>query len=113
MPGGIAAELEETAGSGEDDCLHLNVTQHRQLVRLLEQPTAALGEGDLPIYLVLDPLQLHLPPSHECTRSSRTNPRRVSLGRSLPSLTVLEMIVAPSGEIGELVISRKEMENPK
>jgi len=59
-----AAELVELAAVGEDDERDLGVAEHGELVRLLEQPVAALGEGDLAVDLVLDPLQLNPPPPH-------------------------------------------------
>ena len=59
-----AAELVELAAVGEDDERDLGVAEHGELVRLLEQAVAALGEGDLAVDLVLDPLQLHPAPPH-------------------------------------------------
>ena len=59
-----AAELVELAAVGEDDERDLGVAEHGDLVRLLEQPRAALGEGHLAVDLVLDPLQLHPAPPH-------------------------------------------------
>jgi hypothetical protein len=61
-----AAELEELAAVGEDDEGDLGVAEDGELVRLLEQAVAALGEGDLAVDLVLDPLQLHPAPPHGC-----------------------------------------------
>jgi len=62
-PGG-AGELVELAARGEDDEPDLSVAEHGELVGLLEQPVAALGEGHLPARRVLYPLQLRLPPHH-------------------------------------------------
>ena len=62
LPG--AAELVELAAAGEDDERDLGVAEHGELVGLLEQAVAALGEGDLAVDLVLDPLQLHLAATH-------------------------------------------------
>ena len=50
-----ATELRQFARSGEDDDADLCVTEHRELVGLLEQSVAALGEGDLAARRVLDP----------------------------------------------------------
>jgi hypothetical protein len=60
-----AAELVELAAAGEDDERDLGVAEHGQLVGLLEEAVAALGEGDLPVDLVLDPLQLNSSPPHD------------------------------------------------
>ncbi|RWW35947.1 hypothetical protein BHE74_00059062 [Ensete ventricosum] len=61
---GIGRVLAELALGGEDDEGDLGVAEDGDLVGLLEQPGSALGEGHLPIDLVLDPLQLHSPPPH-------------------------------------------------
>jgi len=63
-----AAELVELAAAGEDDERHLGVAEHGELVGLLEEAVAALGEGHLAVDLVLDPLQLHLPAPHRRRR---------------------------------------------
>lgn len=62
IPG--AAELVELAAAGEDDERDLGVAENGQLVGLLEEAVAALGEGDLPVDLVLDALQLNSSPPH-------------------------------------------------
>ena len=59
-----AAELVELATAGEDDERHLGVAEHGELVGLLEEAIATLGEGHLAVDLVLDPLQLHPAPPH-------------------------------------------------
>jgi len=59
-----AAELVELAAAGEDDERHLGVAEHGELVGLLEEAVAALGEGHLAVDLVLDPLQLDPSPPH-------------------------------------------------
>ena len=59
-----AAELVELAAAGEDDERHLGVAEHGELVGLLEEAVAALGEGHLAVDLVLDPLQLDPAPPH-------------------------------------------------
>jgi len=59
-----AAELVELAAAGEDDERDLGVAEHGELVGLLEQAVAALGEGHLAVDLVLDPLQLNPSPPH-------------------------------------------------
>jgi hypothetical protein len=63
-----AAELVELAAVGEDDERDLGVAEDGELVGLLEQAVAALGEGDLAVDLVLDPLELHPPPPHRGRR---------------------------------------------
>jgi hypothetical protein len=68
LVGGVLVELPLW---GEDDDANLGVAEDGDLVRLLEEAVAALGEGHLPVYLVLYPLQLHLAAPH--------------LARSLPS----------------------------
>jgi hypothetical protein len=64
MPGKWAAVFEELATGGEDDDADVRVAEHGKLVRLLQQPTATLAEGHLPVHLVLDPLHHHLPTPH-------------------------------------------------
>lgn len=54
-----ARELVQLPRSGEDEERDLGVAQHGQLECLLQKPTEALGEGDLPARRVLNPLQLH------------------------------------------------------
>jgi hypothetical protein len=61
---GVGGVLIELALGGEDDDGDLGVAEDGDLVRLLEQPVPALGEGHLPVYLVLYPLQLHLASPH-------------------------------------------------
>jgi len=60
----VVGVLVEAAAAGEDDERHLGVAQDRELVRLLEEPVAALAEGDLPARVVLDPLDLNPSPPH-------------------------------------------------
>ena len=61
---GVGGVLVELPFRGEDDDGDLGVAEDGDLVRLLEQPVAALGEGHLTVYLVLYPLQLHLAATH-------------------------------------------------
>lgn len=61
---GIGGVLEELALGGEDDEGDLGVAEDRDLVGLLEQARPPLGEGDLPVDLVLYPLQLKPAPPH-------------------------------------------------
>jgi hypothetical protein len=61
---GVGGVLVELALGGEDDDGDLGVAEDGDLVRLLQQPVPALGEGHLPVYLVLYPLQLHLAAPH-------------------------------------------------
>ena len=65
----VVGVLVEAAAAGEDDERHLSVAQDRELVRLFEEPIAALAEGDLPARVVLDPLDLNPPPPHAGDRS--------------------------------------------
>jgi len=74
--GGVLVELPLW---GEDDGGDLGVAEDGDLVRLLEEAVAALGEGHLPVYLVLYPLQLHLAAPH--------------LGRSLSSPSIFSAAV--------------------
>lgn len=62
--GSWADELVVLAGGGEHDDGDLGVAQHGELPRLLHDPRAALGVGDLPVGRVLDPLDLDLAPPH-------------------------------------------------
>jgi hypothetical protein len=52
------------AGGGEHDDGDLGVAEHGELARLLHDPRAALGVGDLPVGRVLDPLDLDLAAPH-------------------------------------------------
>ena len=61
---GVRGVLIELPFRGEDDDSDLGIAEDGDLVSLLEQPVAALGEGHLPVYLVLYPLQLHLAATH-------------------------------------------------
>jgi hypothetical protein len=60
----VAAELVELVAVREDDESDFRITEDGELVRLLEQTVLALGEGHLPVDLVLDPLQLDPSPPH-------------------------------------------------
>jgi len=52
------------AGGGEHDDGDLGVAEHGELARLLHDPGAALGVGDLAVGGVLDPLDLDLAAPH-------------------------------------------------
>ena len=52
------------AGGGEHDDGDLGVAEHGELARLLHDPGAALGVGDLAVGCVLDPLDLDLAAPH-------------------------------------------------
>jgi hypothetical protein len=80
IPG--AAELVELAAAGEDDERDLGVAEHGELVRLLEQAVAALGEGHLAVDLVLDPLQLNPSPAHDDDLLPPTPPLSLSFALS-------------------------------
>jgi hypothetical protein len=64
------AVVVELAGAGEDDDANIGVAEHADLAGLLDNPGPALGEGDLPIGSVLDPLDLDLAAPHRCFSSS-------------------------------------------
>ena len=68
-PGRRAGVLEQLAALGEDDDADVRVAEHGELVGLLEQALAALGEGHLPAHPVLDLLHLH-PPTPHCSRAA-------------------------------------------
>ena len=91
-----AAELVELAAVGEDDERDLGVAEHGELVRLLEQAVAALGEGDLAVDLVLDPLQLNPSPPHDDDDLSSSPPSFGFGSRSLPPADQL----APAAQLG-------------
>lgn len=59
-----AAELVELALAGEDDESHLGIAEKGEFIGLFEKPISSLCKTHLPIYLVLDSLQLHLPSPH-------------------------------------------------
>lgn len=68
--GGRADVVIELVGAGDDDDRDLGVAEDGQLVGLLEETVASLGEGHLPVGGVLDPLDLDLPSSHSIGFSS-------------------------------------------
>jgi hypothetical protein len=76
---GMAGVLVELPLGGEDDERDLGVAEHGDLVRFLQQPVPALGEGHLSVDLVLDPPQLHRPAPHVADTSpssSRSSAQR-------------------------------------
>uniref|UniRef100_A0A0A9CST9 Uncharacterized protein n=1 Tax=Arundo donax TaxID=35708 RepID=A0A0A9CST9_ARUDO len=77
----MAGVLVELPLGGEDDERDLGVAKDGDLVRLLQQPVPALGEGHLPVDLVLDPPQLHRPAPHP-RRALRLPSRWLPRGRS-------------------------------
>ncbi|KAK8698684.1 hypothetical protein V6N13_114793 [Hibiscus sabdariffa] len=60
----LGAVLAHLAGAGEDDEANLSIAEHREVVGLLQKASSALGKGDLPSRLVLDPLDGYLSTSH-------------------------------------------------
>ena len=64
IPQGFTAVLKQLASAGEDDESDLSITQHRELIGLLHQPSSSLRECHLPSRRVLDPLDLNLSASH-------------------------------------------------
>lgn len=60
----ISGILKELSFVGEDNQSDLSITEHRDLVGFLQQPTSPFWECYLPVDLVLDPLHLYLTPSH-------------------------------------------------
>ena len=83
----MAGVLVEPPVGGEDDERDLGVTEHGDLVRLLQQPVPALGEGHLAVDLVLDPPQLHRPAPHP--RRFPTYPLPLSSGAAMATATCL------------------------
>lgn len=59
-----AAELIQLATVGEDNKGNLSITEDREFISLLEQTIPPLCKCHLTVYLVLNPLQLHLSPTH-------------------------------------------------
>jgi len=66
----VVGILVEATTAREDDEGHLSVAEDGELIRLLEEPIAALAEGDLPARVVLDPLDLNPSPTHAGDTSS-------------------------------------------
>lgn len=58
-----AGEGAEAFGRGEHEECDVDVAEDGELVCLLDEPVPALGEGHVPVRVVLDPLdgQLHAP----------------------------------------------------
>ena len=101
-----AGELVELAAVGEDDERDLGVAEHGELVRLLEQAVAALGEGDLSVDLVLDPLELDPPPPHVRRRPAAAGPgRSLRLRRQIDRTSSL----APKQQQQESKAERKDL----
>ena len=59
-----AGEVAEAVGRREHDERDVDVAEDGELVGLLDEAVAALGEGDLPVGGVLDPLDLQLHAPH-------------------------------------------------
>ena len=59
-----AGEVAEAIGGREHDERDVDVAQDGELVGLLDEAIAALGEGHLPVGVVLDPLDLQLHAAH-------------------------------------------------
>ena len=59
-----AGEVAEAVGGREHDERDVDVAEDGELVGLLDEAVAALGEGDLPVGGVLDPLDLQLHAPH-------------------------------------------------
>ena len=75
-------ELEELSGGGEDDKRKLGIAEHGQLIRLLQEAVAALGECDLPAGRVLDATDLNF-----------TAARRLAVTMTM----TMTMTMAPAG----------------
>lgn len=60
----VVRVLVEAATAWEDDECHLSVAEDGELIRLLQEPVAALAEGDLATCAILDPLDLNPSPPH-------------------------------------------------
>lgn len=54
----------EFAMGRENEKPNLSITQHRELLGLLQKPCTPLAEGHLPVHRILDPLHLNLTTSH-------------------------------------------------
>jgi hypothetical protein len=72
VPG--ASELGELAGGGEDDEGDVSIAEHGELLRLLEQPPAALRERHLPRRRALYPPYLPPLPRHLSLSRCRAPP---------------------------------------
>lgn len=59
-----AGVVIELALGWEDDEPNLDIAEDGELIGLLQEAGAPLGEAHLPTRLVLDPPQLHSPPPH-------------------------------------------------
>lgn len=57
--------LKHLATAREDDDPKLGIAKHGELMGLLQEPSPALREGDLPVGGVLNPLDLDLASSHD------------------------------------------------
>lgn len=56
--------MDEAIGRGEHDERDVDVAEDGELVGLLDEAIPALGEGHLPVRVVLDPLDLQLHAAH-------------------------------------------------
>ena len=59
-----AAKFVELATVRENEKSNLSITKHRKLISLFKQTVPSLCKSNLPVDLVLYPLQLNFPSSH-------------------------------------------------
>ena len=75
IPGGLStAVVIHFSITGEDDKADLGITQHRELMSLLEKPGSAFCKGHLPCGFVLYPRDGNLPPSHDLFENKLQKP---------------------------------------
>lgn len=72
----FGSKLIELAMGREDEKSNLSITEHRELLSLLEQPRTPLAEGHLPVHRVLDPLHLSLSASHLDHQNFPNHPKK-------------------------------------
>lgn len=60
----FGGEFIELSLRGENDKANFSITQHRELLSLLQKPCSPLAEGNLPMHRVLNSPQLNLSTSH-------------------------------------------------
>jgi hypothetical protein len=85
----ICRILKELPFGGEDNQGHLSIAKHRDLMGFLQQSRPSLGEGDLPVDLVLDPFQLNPSSPHNSPYCSQFCRRSLTLYLGMISFTRL------------------------
>lgn len=84
VPG--TTELIKLSTAREDDQSNFGITKNRKLIGLLEQPIPPLWKSNLPVDLVLNPLQLDSPSPHVVCQSSKVP--KPQLSTSLASTNI-------------------------